>query len=75
MKTLLFLETVKCDMPLSINSLWLGAVLLDRRSVYRKLKENSIPVPKHITVSRDVLGQDPPGFFEDVDFVELDGGH
>lgn len=41
-------------------------------------QENSIPVPNHITVSRDDLPEggassDPPGFLEGVDWVEMAG--
>ena len=39
-------------------------------------QENSIPVPNHITVSRDDLPEgtsDPLGFHEDGDWVEMAG--
>eukprot|EP00955_Chlamydomonas_euryale_P083883 363899-Chlamydomonas_euryale.AAC.5 len=50
-------------------------VLLDRRLVYRKLKEHNIPVPTHIIVERDGLpeGSDPEGFVEDPDYVQFNG--
>lgn len=61
--------------PYLINDLAVQADLLDRRRVYRRLAEVGIPVPKHIVVSRDGLapGEDPPGFVEEEDFVELGG--
>ena len=39
-------------------------------------QESGIPVPHHIAVNRDGLepGQDPPGFIETEDYVELGGG-
>jgi len=62
--------------PYCVNDVFQQNVLLDRRQVYLRLKENSIPVPNHIIVSRDSLTQgetDPPGFIETEDYVELDG--
>ena len=39
------------------------------------LQESGIPVPNHICVNRDDLaeGQDPEGFVETEDYVEVDG--
>lgn len=37
-------------------------------------QENSIPVPKHIVVSRDYPGQEVAGFQEDEESVQMDGG-
>ncbi len=39
------------------------------------LQESGIPVPHHICVNRDKLpeGQDPEGFLETEDYVEMDG--
>ncbi|KAK9821974.1 hypothetical protein WJX81_008214 [Elliptochloris bilobata] len=61
--------------PYLINDMAMQDVLLDRRRVYQKLQESGIPVPHHIAVNRDDLGpgQDPPGFVETEDYVELDG--
>ena len=38
-------------------------------------QESGIPMPHHIAVNRDGLepGQDPPGFVETEDYVELNG--
>jgi inositol hexakisphosphate/diphosphoinositol-pentakisphosphate kinase len=54
---------------------YLQDVLQDRREVYRLLQENGIAVPMHIVVNRDGLeaGEDPVGFIEEEDYVELDG--
>mmetsp|Transcript_25598 Transcript_25598/g.75672 ORF Transcript_25598/g.75672 Transcript_25598/m.75672 type:complete len:1449 (-) Transcript_25598:644-4990(-) len=59
----------------TINDLSMQDVLLDRRLVYRKLKEHNIPVPTHIIVERDGLpeGSDPEGFVEDPDYVQFNG--
>ncbi|CAK0787238.1 hypothetical protein CVIRNUC_010454 [Coccomyxa viridis] len=61
--------------PYLINDMVMQDVLLDRRRVYAKLKESGIPVPNHICVNRDDLpeGQDPEGFVETEDYVEVDG--
>ena len=39
------------------------------------LQESGIPVPHHICINRDGLpeGQDPEGFIETEDYVEMDG--
>jgi inositol hexakisphosphate/diphosphoinositol-pentakisphosphate kinase len=40
------------------------------------MQANGIPVPRHIIVSRDQLNpdqQDPPGFTEGEDWVEING--
>jgi len=39
------------------------------------LQESGIPVPHHICVNRDNIpeGQDPEGFIETEDYVEVDG--
>lgn len=39
------------------------------------LQESGIPVPNHICVNRDNLpeGQDPEGFIETEDYVEVNG--
>ena len=39
------------------------------------MQESGIPVPHHIKVNREGLGEgeDPPGFIETEDYVELDG--
>ena len=41
------------------------------------LQGSGIPVPTHIKVNRDGLqpDEDPPGFVETEDYVELDGAH
>ena len=43
--------------------------------MYSTLVEAGIPTSTHMVVDREGLepGQDPEGFIEDVDFVELDG--
>lgn len=44
--------------------------------MYKTLVANQIPVPTHIIVERDNLPegqQDPEGFIEEEDFVELNG--
>ena len=50
-------------------------LLQDRRHMYSTLVEAGIPTSTHMVVDREGLepGQDPEGFIEDVDFVELDG--
>lgn len=59
----------------NINDLNMQDILMDRRLVYALLKANKIPVPTHIIVNRENLepGQDPEGFLEDDDYVELNG--
>jgi len=59
--------------PFCVNDSKQQEVLLDRRAVYRTLQENSIPVPRHIIVSRDYPGQEVPGFEEDHDSVQMNG--
>ncbi|KAL6771291.1 VIP1 [Auxenochlorella protothecoides x Auxenochlorella symbiontica] len=61
--------------PYLVNDVFAQDLLLDRRLVYRKLVESGIPVPRHIIVDRDHLesGQDPEGFVETEDYVELKG--
>jgi inositol hexakisphosphate/diphosphoinositol-pentakisphosphate kinase len=62
--------------PYLVNDVFAQNTLLDRRLVYRKLTEHGIPVPKHIIIDRDTLPpgvEDPPGFIEHEDYVELDG--
>lgn len=59
----------------TINDLSYQNVIRDRRRMYKTLVSNQIPVPNHIIVERDNLpeGQDPEGFIEEEDFVELNG--
>ena len=59
----------------TINDLSYQNVIRDRRRMYKTLVSNQIPVPNHIIVERDSLpeGQDPEGFIEEEDFVELNG--
>eukprot|EP00996_Jenningsia_fusiforme_P006434 NODE_77_length_3467_cov_41.352838_g69_i0.p1 GENE.NODE_77_length_3467_cov_41.352838_g69_i0~~NODE_77_length_3467_cov_41.352838_g69_i0.p1 ORF type:complete len:1052 (+),score=181.10 NODE_77_length_3467_cov_41.352838_g69_i0:103-3258(+) len=66
---------VELRKPFLVNDIAMQRTLLDRRQVYEFLREAGIPVPKHIIVSRDGLapGEDPPGFVEGEEFVELDG--
>lgn len=44
---------VAMHQPYQVNDISMQKLLLDRRSVYRVLLENNIPVPPHIVVSRD----------------------
>ena len=67
---------VKLRRPYLINDVFAQDILLDRRRVYQRLIEAGIPVPKHIIIDRDGLPEgreDPDGFVEGEDFVELDG--
>ena len=67
---------VKLRRPYLINDVFAQDILLDRRRVYQRLTEAGIPVPHHIVVDRDRLGEgqtDPEGFVEGEDFVELNG--
>lgn len=67
---------VRLRRPFLINDTAMQDILLDRRKVYRVLQDNSIPVPRHVVVSRDELppgAADPPGFVEDEDYVEMNG--
>lgn len=67
---------VKLRRPYLINDVFAQDILLDRRKVYQRLIEAGIPVPQHIIIDRDGLpeGQeDPEGFVEGEDFVELNG--
>lgn len=61
--------------PYLINDVHAQPRLLDRRAVYGTLAAAGIGVPTHIVVNRDGLppGEDPPGFIETEDYVELDG--
>ncbi|GAB4823839.1 hypothetical protein N2152v2_010885 [Parachlorella kessleri] len=61
--------------PYLVNDVNAQDILLDRRRVYRKLKESNIPVPHHIIVDRSGLppGADLEGFVETEDYVELGG--
>ncbi|KDD77059.1 hypothetical protein H632_c30p4, partial [Helicosporidium sp. ATCC 50920] len=61
--------------PYLVNDVFAQDILLDRRRVYARLMESGIPVPPHIVVDRDGLapGEDPPGFVEGEDYVEVDG--
>lgn len=62
--------------PYMVNDVFEQDILLDRRKVYRRLVESGIPAPVHIIVDRDTLPpdqQDPPGFEETEDYVELNG--
>ena len=67
---------VKLRRPYLINDVFAQDILLDRRRVYQRLAEAGIPVPHHIVVDRDGISgdqEDPEGFIEGEDFVELDG--
>ncbi|KAK9799737.1 hypothetical protein WJX73_006464 [Symbiochloris irregularis] len=61
--------------PYLINDMQLQDLLLDRRRVYQTLQDSGIPVPNHIKINREGLrpDEDPPGFVETEDYVELDG--
>ena len=50
-------------------------LLQDRRHMYQTLVQHGIPTAAHIIIDRDGLepGQDPEGFVEDEDFVEMHG--
>ena len=64
---------VRLARPLLINNVFMQDILLDRRSVYKTLKEHNICVPPHIIVNRDQRqreeGLDPEGFEEAEDYV------
>eukprot|EP00891_Asterochloris_glomerata_P003679 jgi/Astpho2/3679/gw1.00060.3.1_t len=69
-------EYARLRKPYLVNDMQMQDILLDRRKVYQKLEESGIPVPTHIIVDREGLPagqQDPEGFKEDEDFVELGG--
>ncbi|KAF0697268.1 Aste57867_12040 [Aphanomyces stellatus] len=70
------MEYVELRKPIVVNDLSKQNVLMDRRDVYRILKEHDIPTPRHIFVNRDGWnGEDhePDQFIEGEDFVELNG--
>ncbi|GIL60527.1 hypothetical protein Vafri_15073, partial [Volvox africanus] len=71
-KAQMYVELVR---PFCVNDLVTQEVLLDRRKVYRLLQDSSIPVPKHIVVSREGLepGASPGEFMEADEYVELNG--
>ena len=58
-----------------LSRLLLGTLWQTVRQYLSALQESGIPVPHHICVNRDGLpeGQDPEGFIETEDYVELDG--
>jgi len=58
--------------PYLINDLRQQRLLLDRRAVYRRLRQVGIPVPRHVVADRDGFepGVDPEGFAEGDDWVE-----
>jgi len=61
--------------PFVINDISKQKFLRDRRKVYAMLKDAEIPLPFHIIVCRDDLppGEDPDGFVEEADYVEMNG--
>eukprot|EP00667_Euglena_gracilis_P000680 EG_transcript_680 len=69
------LKYVELRKPFLINDLQKQYLLFDRRLVYQTLVKNGVQVPKHIIVNRDTLmqGQDPEGFIERENYVELNG--
>ncbi|XXQ37278.1 Inositol hexakisphosphate and diphosphoinositol-pentakisphosphate kinase [Plasmodiophora brassicae] len=58
--------------PFLVNDLEAQKVLKDRRSVYRVLEENGIPVPFHVVMDRDP-GAIPPTLEEFDDRIIIDG--
>ena len=57
-----------------VNDVTSQHILLDRRAVYKVLKRSGVPVPPHIIVNRNGPDwNDPPGFVEEEDFVEIEG--
>ena len=44
---------------LEVNTLAAQSTLLDRREVYRTLRENGIPLPRHIMLNRDGYNGEP----------------
>lgn len=66
---------VNLRQPFVINDVSKQKFLRDRRKVYAILKDAEIPLPFHIVVSRDDLlpGEDPDGFLETADYVEMNG--
>ena len=63
--------------PYLINDMMAQSHLLNRKLVYQTLQSSGIPVPHHIVVDRDRLPEDqddPEGFIETEDYVELNGG-
>lgn len=59
--------------PILINDVHQQTSLLDRREVYIRLAEHSVPTPQHIVVNRTeaqaAAGEDPEGFEETTDYV------
>ncbi|KAJ0397477.1 hypothetical protein P43SY_006161 [Pythium insidiosum] len=67
-------EYVRLRNPLLVNDLDKQDLLMDRRDVYRILKENNIPLPRHVFMNRDGFRGDPPSeLIEGDDYVEIDG--
>ncbi|GLD99008.1 hypothetical protein PINS_up007726 [Pythium insidiosum] len=67
-------EYVRLRNPLLVNDLDKQDLLMDRRDVYRVLKENNIPLPRHVFMNRDdYRGDQPSELIEGDDFVEVDG--
>lgn len=68
-------EYVSLRKPALINNVFKQDLLLDRRSVYRVLSTNNVPIPNHIVVSRTPeqvqQGLDPEGFVETADYVAI----
>jgi inositol hexakisphosphate/diphosphoinositol-pentakisphosphate kinase len=67
-------EYAKRTSALQINELNSQAAMLDRRSVYKTLLDNAIPVPRHSFCSRDGWnGATVAVMVETDDWVEIDG--
>ncbi|CAK4608791.1 unnamed protein product [Aphanomyces euteiches] len=70
------MDYVELRRPIVVNELSKQNLLMDRRDVYRILEEHDIPTPRHIFVNRDGYNgdaEDPEGFVEGEDFVEMNG--
>lgn len=68
-------DYVSLRKPTLINNVFKQDLLLDRRSVYRVLAANNVPIPNHLVVSRTPdqveQGLDPEGFVETADYVAI----
>lgn len=60
--------------PVVVNDLDTQHLLMDRREVYRVLREHGVPTPRHVVLSRDGYNGAPePVVVEGDDFIEVNG--